>query len=50
MQYGPQTSDVWDDLKVPSRNKLSPLNKLVLIDIVEGAYRILILRTDLPRC
>ena len=45
VQYGPQTADVWDDLKVPSRNKLSALNKPVLLDLVEGACRILIGQT-----
>ena len=45
VQYGPRTSHVWDDVKVPSRNKLSTLNKPVLIDLVEGACRILIGQT-----
>ena len=45
MQYGTRTSHVWDDVKVPSRNKISALNKPVLIDLVEGACRILIGQT-----
>eukprot|EP00116_Pleurobrachia_bachei_P013014 sb/3473276/ len=27
VKYGPQIVEIWDDLKVPSRNKLSALNK-----------------------
>ena len=42
VQYGPQTAKVWNDLNVPSRTKLNALNKPVLLDLVEGACRILI--------
>ena len=44
-QYGPQTAEVWNDLKVPSRTKLNALTKPVLLDLVEDACRILMEQT-----
>ena len=42
VQYGEQIANVWNDLEVPSRNKLNALNKPVLLDLVERACRILV--------